>query len=85
MSIAPSINETEFKVAEVLGLYAQLHKQMSDMAYRLHIWTRAASGLDWENADLDSREELELIRGELRVAGYLDESDELTAACGIAE
>lgn len=82
MSIAPKIHETEFSAAEVLGLHSQLHQQLSRMAYRLNIWTRAGSGLDWANADMDSRDELEITRGELVAAGYLDESGELTAACG---
>ena len=68
--------------AEVLGLYAQLHLQMSRQAYRISRWIDEDSGLDWARASKDSQDELELARGELHAAGYLDEEGCLTAGCG---
>lgn len=68
--------------AEVLGLYAQLHLQMSRQAYRISRWIEDGSGLDWAHASIDSIEELQIARAELETAGYLDADGEITAECG---
>lgn len=73
---------SETTQAEVLGLYAQLHLQMSRQAYRISRWIEDGSGLDWSNASKDSQDELAMARGELHAAGYIDEEGCLTAACG---
>jgi hypothetical protein len=70
--------------AEVLGLYAQLHLQMSRLAYRIERWTEEGSGLDWDNASIDSREEMQLARDELEAAGYLRADGRITNECGDA-
>lgn len=74
--------QTEFSAAEVLGLYSQLHQQMSRLAYRVSRWIEPGSGLDWARADRDSRDEMESTRGELFAAGYLDADGSLTERCG---
>lgn len=76
----PELSETT--QAEVLGLYAQLHLQMSRQAYRISRWIEDDSGLDWAGASKDSREELQLARDELEGAGYLDGDGCPTAECG---
>jgi hypothetical protein len=73
---------SETTQAEVLGLYAQLHLQMSRQAYRISRWIEGGSGLDWSNASKDSIEEMDLARAELHAAGYLDEEGCITAECG---
>jgi hypothetical protein len=73
---------SETTQAEVLGLYAQLHLQMSRQAYRISRWIEDGSGLDWAGASKDSQEEMDTARRELYAAGYLDGDGCLTAECG---
>lgn len=85
MMLTPKIDETEISVAEALSLHAHLHQHLSRLAYRVTRWTEEGSGLDWSNAETDSRQEMEATRAELCAAGYLYPDGGITDACSAVD